>query len=152
MQIVEWTPDPRELADLELLLSGAYEPLTGFLGHDDLHTVHERGTLADGTPWPAPVTLHVHADLSPRRRGHPPRSRGAAAGGAHRDRPRARRADLGPGQGARHARARPVLPAAAHAGPGQGGARRAARAGRHDAGGRSTTCRRWRPPPRSSTR
>lgn len=55
----EWTPDARELADLELLLSGAFHPLTGFLGHDDLHTVHERGTLADGTPWPAPVTLHL---------------------------------------------------------------------------------------------
>ncbi|TYB62750.1 adenylyl-sulfate kinase [Nonomuraea sp. PA05] len=62
---MEWTPDPRELADLELLLSGAFEPLTGFLAHDDLHTVHERGTLADGTPWPAPVTLHVGADLKP---------------------------------------------------------------------------------------
>ncbi|MGW0194485.1 adenylyl-sulfate kinase [Nonomuraea sp. NPDC003201] len=62
---MEWTPDARELADLELLLSGAFEPLTGFLGHDDLHAVHERGTLADGTPWPASVTLHVSADLSP---------------------------------------------------------------------------------------
>ncbi|GAA3673986.1 hypothetical protein GCM10022224_042890 [Nonomuraea antimicrobica] len=62
---MEWTPDPRELADLELLLSGAFEPLTGFLGHDDLHAVHERGALADGTPWPAPVTLRVPADLSP---------------------------------------------------------------------------------------
>ncbi|MEV0823502.1 adenylyl-sulfate kinase [Nonomuraea rubra] len=62
---MEWTPDPRELADLELLLSGAFEPLTGFLGHDDLHTVHERGTLADGTPWPAPVTLHLGTAVEP---------------------------------------------------------------------------------------
>ncbi|MGW0804172.1 adenylyl-sulfate kinase [Nonomuraea sp. NPDC002799] len=62
---MEWTPGPRELADLELLLSGAFEPLTGFLGHDDLHAVHERGTLADGAPWPAPVTLHVGAEVSP---------------------------------------------------------------------------------------
>ncbi|MEV1242579.1 adenylyl-sulfate kinase [Nonomuraea sp. NPDC050022] len=56
---MEWTPGAYELADLELLLSGAFQPLSGFLGHDDLHTVHERGTLADGTPWPAPVTLHL---------------------------------------------------------------------------------------------
>ncbi|NUR82968.1 MAG: adenylyl-sulfate kinase, partial [Nonomuraea sp.] len=56
---MEWTPDARELADLELLLSGAYQPLTGFLGHDDLHSVRENGTLRDGTPWPAPVTLHI---------------------------------------------------------------------------------------------
>ncbi|TDD18106.1 adenylyl-sulfate kinase [Nonomuraea diastatica] len=62
---MEWTPDPRELADLELMLSGAFEPLTGFLGHDDLHAVQERGTLADGTLWPAPVTLHLPADVSP---------------------------------------------------------------------------------------
>ncbi|MFI6296074.1 adenylyl-sulfate kinase [Nonomuraea sp. NPDC050790] len=59
MEYVEFTPDERELADLELLLSGAFEPLKGFLGHDDLHSVEERGTLADGTPWPAPVVLHL---------------------------------------------------------------------------------------------
>ena len=62
---MECTPDAHELADLELLLSGAFQPLTGFLGHDDLHAVHERGTLADGTPWPAPVTLHLPYDVSP---------------------------------------------------------------------------------------
>ena len=61
----EWTPDAVELADLELLLSGAFQPLTGFLGHDDLHAVHERGTLADGTPWPAPVTLHLPEQAAP---------------------------------------------------------------------------------------
>ncbi|MEU4330310.1 adenylyl-sulfate kinase [Nonomuraea dietziae] len=56
---LQWTPDQRELADLELLLSGAFHPLTGFLGHDDLHEVEAHGALADGTPWPAPVTLRV---------------------------------------------------------------------------------------------
>ncbi|MET7461491.1 adenylyl-sulfate kinase [Nonomuraea sp. NPDC005501] len=62
---MEWTPGARELADLELLVSGAFEPLAGFLGHDDLHAVHERGTLADGTPWPAPVTLHLPDEVAP---------------------------------------------------------------------------------------
>jgi sulfate adenylyltransferase len=58
----EWTPDARELADLELLLSGAYHPLTGFMGPADAHSVDEHGTLADGTPWPAPVTLALPGD------------------------------------------------------------------------------------------
>ncbi|HUR06835.1 MAG TPA: adenylyl-sulfate kinase [Nonomuraea sp.] len=62
---MEWTPGAYELADLELLLSGAFQPLSGYLGHDDLHTVHERGTLADGTPWPAPVTLHLPEEAAP---------------------------------------------------------------------------------------
>ncbi|GAA0940392.1 adenylyl-sulfate kinase [Nonomuraea longicatena] len=61
---MEFTPDARELADLELLLSGAFAPLTGFLGHDDLHAVHERGTLADGTPWPAAVALDLPEGLA----------------------------------------------------------------------------------------
>lgn len=61
MTHTEWTPAAHELADLELLLSGAFHPLTGFLGHDDAHAVHERGTLADGTPWPAPVTIELPA-------------------------------------------------------------------------------------------
>ncbi|MFC4058447.1 adenylyl-sulfate kinase [Planomonospora corallina] len=58
----EWTPDARELADLELLLAGAYHPLTGFMGPADAHAVAEHGTLSDGTPWPAPVTLALPGD------------------------------------------------------------------------------------------
>ena len=52
-----YTPRPHELADLELLLTGAYAPLTGFLGRADLSALARRGRLADGTPWPVPVTL-----------------------------------------------------------------------------------------------
>jgi sulfate adenylyltransferase len=58
-----YTPRPHELADLELLLSGAYAPLTGFLDRADLASVYRRGRLADGTPWPVPVTLEVPAGL-----------------------------------------------------------------------------------------
>ncbi|WP_214110730.1 adenylyl-sulfate kinase [Acrocarpospora catenulata] len=54
---IEWTPDARELADLELLLSGAFSPLTGFLGAADVAAVLARGQLADGTPWPDPITI-----------------------------------------------------------------------------------------------
>ena len=58
-----YTPRPHELADLELLLSGAYAPLTGFMGRADLAAVARRGRLADDTPWPVPVTLQVPSDL-----------------------------------------------------------------------------------------
>ncbi|GAA0533650.1 bifunctional sulfate adenylyltransferase/adenylylsulfate kinase [Paractinoplanes ferrugineus] len=59
-----YTPNPHELADLELLLSGAYAPLTGFLGRADLDALRRRGRLADGTQWPAAVTLAVPAELA----------------------------------------------------------------------------------------
>jgi sulfate adenylyltransferase len=58
-----YTPRSYELADLELLLSGAYAPLTGFLGRADLAALARRGRLADGTAWPVPVTLTVPAAL-----------------------------------------------------------------------------------------
>jgi sulfate adenylyltransferase len=59
-----YTPRPHELADLELLLSGAYTPLTGFLGRADLTALARRGTLADGTGWPVPVTLEVPREMA----------------------------------------------------------------------------------------
>jgi sulfate adenylyltransferase len=54
-----YTPRTHELADLELILSGAYAPLTGFLGRDDVASLARTGRLVDGTPWPVPVTLEV---------------------------------------------------------------------------------------------
>jgi len=58
-----WTPSPTELADLELLLAGAYTPLTGFLGEEDLSSIRRSARLADGVPWPVPVTLEVPAGM-----------------------------------------------------------------------------------------
>jgi sulfate adenylyltransferase len=58
-----YTPRPHEIADLELLLSDAYAPLTGFLGRADLASLRRTGRLADGTPWPVPVTLEVPQPL-----------------------------------------------------------------------------------------
>ncbi|TDC71634.1 adenylyl-sulfate kinase [Actinomadura sp. GC306] len=59
-----WTPDAVELADLELILAGVYRPLTGFLGSYDTAMVIAGGRLADGTPWPVPVTLSVPEELT----------------------------------------------------------------------------------------
>jgi sulfate adenylyltransferase len=54
-----WTLDETQLADLEMLLSGAFAPLTGFMTAADVASVSEHGTLPDGTAWPVPVTLDV---------------------------------------------------------------------------------------------
>jgi sulfate adenylyltransferase len=60
-----WTLTEAQLGDLELLLSGAYAPLSGFMAEADVASVEERGTLADGTAWPVPVTLDVPGDAVP---------------------------------------------------------------------------------------
>ncbi len=53
------TLDGRQLGDLELMLSGAFAPLLGFMTSDDVASVTASWTLADGTEWPVPVTLEV---------------------------------------------------------------------------------------------
>jgi sulfate adenylyltransferase len=70
-----YTPRPHELADLELLLSGAYTPLPGFLGRDDLSALQRRGRLADGTQWPVAVTLELPAEMASRLDAGDPRRR-----------------------------------------------------------------------------
>jgi sulfate adenylyltransferase len=60
-----WTPGDEQLGQLELLTSGAFAPLTGYLTAADLSAVADRGELADGTPWPIPVTLTVPAAVVP---------------------------------------------------------------------------------------
>jgi len=51
--------DWRRLCELELILTGALAPLTGFMGKADLDGVLERMRLADGCFWPRPVMLAV---------------------------------------------------------------------------------------------
>jgi sulfate adenylyltransferase len=59
-----WTPAPAELDDLELLLLGAYAPLTGFLGCGDATSVRRTGRLVDGTPWPVAIELEVPTEVA----------------------------------------------------------------------------------------
>ena len=65
-----WTPNEAQLGELELLISGAFAPLTGYLTTADLAAVAARGELADGTPWPVPVTLTVPASAVPEGANH----------------------------------------------------------------------------------
>src|SRR5215831_4493106 len=60
-----WTLDENQLADLEMLLSGVFAPLTGFMTAADVSAVCESGTLADGFPWPVPVTFDIPEDAVP---------------------------------------------------------------------------------------
>ena len=64
------TLDAAQLGDLELILSGAFAPLRGFMTQDDVTAVTERGELPDGTPWPVPVVLEVPGSVIGPSAGH----------------------------------------------------------------------------------
>jgi sulfate adenylyltransferase len=54
-----WDLTPRQVCDLELLLSGGFSPLRGFLGPRDYDSVCTSMRLEDGTLWPIPVVLDL---------------------------------------------------------------------------------------------
>jgi sulfate adenylyltransferase len=56
--------DWQQAGELEMLMSGAYSPLTGYMGRADYESVLEKLTLADGTAWPVPVTLSIKQKLA----------------------------------------------------------------------------------------
>ena len=59
-----WDLTPRQLCDLELLLSGGFSPLDGFLTEADYNSVCRDVRLADGTVWPMPITLDVPEEVA----------------------------------------------------------------------------------------
>ena len=54
-----WDLTERQMCDLELLVSGGFSPLTGFMASPDYERVCSEMRLADGTLWPIPITLDV---------------------------------------------------------------------------------------------
>ena len=63
-----WDLTPRQTCDLELLLTGGFSPLRGFMTRADYEPVVRDMRLADGTLWPIPVTLDVTEELASRLR------------------------------------------------------------------------------------
>jgi sulfate adenylyltransferase len=59
-----WDLTPRQLCDLELLVTGGFSPLRGFMTRADYEGVCHNMRLADGTLWPIPVTLDVTEEFA----------------------------------------------------------------------------------------
>ncbi|MDO5633201.1 MAG: bifunctional sulfate adenylyltransferase/adenylylsulfate kinase [Paracoccus sp. (in: a-proteobacteria)] len=54
-----WDLTPRQICDLELLMNGGFQPLTGFLSEADYNGVVNDMRLTSGALWPMPITLDV---------------------------------------------------------------------------------------------
>ncbi len=64
LEYTSWDLTARQLNDLELLLTGAFSPLGGFLNKDDYESVRDNMRLTDGTLWPMPITLDISAEIA----------------------------------------------------------------------------------------
>ncbi len=54
----------RQICDFELLVTGVFSPLTGFMTRMDYESVLDRMRLSSGELWPVPVCLDVHETLA----------------------------------------------------------------------------------------
>src|SRR5262249_22294397 len=59
-----WDLTGRQLCDLELLLSGGFSPLRGFMNKADHESVCCYMKLASGLLWPMPITLDVTEEFA----------------------------------------------------------------------------------------
>src|SRR5918994_4889860 len=56
--------DARTLSDLQMIASGVFSPLEGFMLRDDYESVIEDMRLANGLAWSMPVTLSVGDEMA----------------------------------------------------------------------------------------
>lgn len=59
-----WDLTPRQVCDVELLLSGGFSPLCGFMNREDYEGVCNHMRLKSGLLWPMPITLDVTEDFA----------------------------------------------------------------------------------------
>jgi sulfate adenylyltransferase len=59
-----WDLTGRQLCDLELLITGGFSPLRGFMTRADYEGVCHNMRLANGTLWPMPITLDVTEEFA----------------------------------------------------------------------------------------
>jgi sulfate adenylyltransferase len=59
-----WDLTPRQICDLELLISGGFSPLRGFMTRADYQGVCDNMRLNSGVLWPMPITLDVQEDFA----------------------------------------------------------------------------------------
>ncbi len=59
-----WDLTPRQVCDLELLMSGGFSPLTGFMNKADFEGVCQNMRLTSGVLWPIPITLDVKEEFA----------------------------------------------------------------------------------------
>jgi len=59
-----WDLTARQICDLELLMSGGFSPLRGFMNRADYEGVCSNMRLASGVLWPMPITLDVKEEFA----------------------------------------------------------------------------------------
>jgi sulfate adenylyltransferase len=59
-----WDLTGRQLCDLELLITGGFSPLQGFMNRADYESVCQNMKLASGVLWPMPITLDVTEEFA----------------------------------------------------------------------------------------
>ena len=59
-----WDLTARQICDLELLMSGGFSPLRGFMNRADYEGVCSGMRLANGVLWPMPITLDVKEEFA----------------------------------------------------------------------------------------
>ena len=59
-----WDLTARQICDLELLMSGGFSPLRGFMNRADYEGVCHNMKLASGVIWPMPITLDVTEEFA----------------------------------------------------------------------------------------